>query len=85
MSSNMKLSTKLMVTFLAVGLLPFAAISIVSLVKSSSALSGQAYNQLESVRDIKKDQIERFFGERQGDMGVLAHPHLSQGHLAKFP
>ena len=28
-------------------------------------------NQLISVRDIKKAQIENFFHERQGDMGVL--------------
>ncbi|MGR3317880.1 MAG: methyl-accepting chemotaxis protein [Candidatus Anammoxibacter sp.] len=71
MFNNMKLSTKLMVFFLIVGVIPFATIGTISLIKSSGALSRQAFNQLEGVREIKKSQIERFFGERKGDMSVL--------------
>ncbi len=71
MFSKLRLNTKLLIAFLAVGIIPFAVVSVVSLLKSSSALSDQAFNQLGSVRDIKKAQIERFFEERQGDMGVL--------------
>jgi methyl-accepting chemotaxis protein len=67
----MKLRTKLLVAFLCVGVIPFAVIGIISLVKSSSALSDQAYGQLEGMRGVKKAQIETFFAERQGDMGVL--------------
>ncbi len=67
----MKLGTKLLVTFLAIGVIPFASIGIYSLLSSSRALSDQAYRQLESVREIKKEQIEKFFSERRGDMGVL--------------
>jgi methyl-accepting chemotaxis protein len=43
----------------------------VSYVKSSGALSRQAFGQLEGVRGIKKNQIQNFFKERRGDMGVL--------------
>jgi len=71
MFKDMKLGTKLLVAFLCVGVLPFAVIGIISLTKSSDALSTQAYGQLEGVRGIKKAQIENFFNERQGDMGVL--------------
>ncbi len=67
----MKLSTKLLVTFLAIGIIPFAAIGIYSLVSSSRSLSDQAYRQLESMREIKREQIKRFFSERRGDIGVL--------------
>jgi len=67
----MKLQTKLLLAFLAVGVIPFAITSIVSLSKSSKALSGQVYSRLETVRDIKKDAIEIFFSERKGDMQVL--------------
>ena len=42
-----------------------------SLYKSGNALSDQAFGELRAVRGIKKAQIERFFEERQGDMGVL--------------
>ncbi len=67
----MKLSIKFVLAFLMVGLIPLVGVGVVSLWKSSNALSRQAYNQLISVREIKKSQIERFFAERRGDMGVL--------------
>lgn len=72
MIKNMKLSTKLLMFFLIVGVIPFATIGVISLIKSSNALSEQAFNQLKGVREIKKSQIERFFAEREGDAGVLA-------------
>ena len=71
MFKNMKLGTKLLISFLLVGVIPFAVISIISLFKSTDALSASAYNQLIGLREIKKTQIENFFAERQGDMGVL--------------
>ncbi len=71
MFSHMKLGTRLIIFFLAVGLLPFAAIGVTAYLKSSSALSEQSFSQLEGVREIKKSQIERFFFERKGDLGVL--------------
>ncbi|MCF8083235.1 MAG: hypothetical protein K9M96_09080 [Deltaproteobacteria bacterium] len=71
MFKNMKLGTKLLVAFLAVGVIPFAVISIISLMESSDALSDAAYGNLSAVRGIKKNQIENFFKERKGDTGVL--------------
>jgi len=71
MFKNMKLGTKLLVVFLAVGVIPFAVMGIISLVESSGALSVSAFGELDSVRGIKKNQIQNFFKERQGDMGVL--------------
>ncbi len=68
---TMKLSTKLLLAFLAVGVIPAAVIGLLSLSKSSAALQQQAYNQLIGMRDVKKAQIEQFFAERHGDMGVL--------------
>ncbi|MDH3999151.1 MAG: cache and HAMP domain-containing protein, partial [Desulfuromonadales bacterium] len=71
MFKDMRLGTKLMLCFLVMGVLPFAVVGIISLTKASNSLSQQAFNQLESVREIKKAQIERYFAERKGDMGVL--------------
>jgi len=71
MFKDMKLGTKLLVAFLCVGVIPFAVIGILSMTKSSTALSDLAYGQLEGMRGVKKAQIENFFAERQGDMGVL--------------
>ncbi len=67
----MKLSTKLIVVLLLVGILPFATMGTVSLIKSQAGLKSLAFNQLNSVQSIKKAQIETFFGEREGDIGVL--------------
>ncbi|MBN1435491.1 MAG: hypothetical protein JW936_00320 [Sedimentisphaerales bacterium] len=61
MFKNMKLSTKLLVSFLVVGVLPAAVIGLLSLQKASNALEDQAFNQLVSIRDIKKTQIEGYF------------------------
>lgn len=71
MYKRMAFGTKLLVAFLAVGIVPFAVIGTVALLKSSNALSDQGYGQLKAVRGIKKAQIERFFEERRGDMGGL--------------
>jgi len=68
---RMALGKKLLVLFLAVGVIPFATMAIISLWKSKAALSDQAFNQLTMAREIKKSQIESYFEERKGDMGVL--------------
>jgi len=68
---NISLKAKLLIFFLAVGVLPFAVGGGMSLYKSSNALSDLAYGQLEGMRGVKKAQIENFFAERQGDVGVL--------------
>ncbi len=67
----MKLGTKLITAFLCVGVIPFAVIGITSMIKASNALSTQAFGQLEGMRGVKKAQIENFFAERKGDIGVL--------------
>jgi methyl-accepting chemotaxis protein len=67
----MRLSTKLLAAFLAVGVIPFAVVSLISLVESSDALSESAYQQLVAVRDIKMAQIDKYFSERKGDINVL--------------
>ncbi|MDP6343170.1 MAG: cache domain-containing protein, partial [Alphaproteobacteria bacterium] len=69
--ANLKIGPKLIAAFLVIGIVPFAIIGVVALMQSNDALHRQAFNQLESVRGIKKAQIEQFFGERRGDMGVL--------------
>ena len=71
MFKNLKLGTKLIAAFLIVGMIPFTVIGLTALNKSSNALEHSAFNELQAVRDIKKRQIENFFDERKGDMGVL--------------
>lgn len=71
MFRKMKLGTKLMTAFLVVGLIPFAIVAIISLTKSNSALSKQVFGQLESMREVKQNQIKDMYAGMQGDMRVL--------------
>lgn len=67
----MKIRTKLLLAFLGISILPFAIIGMIALLTSRSALSTLAFGQLESLREVKKTQIETFFEERQKNMSVL--------------
>ncbi len=62
---------KLTTAFLLIGLLPLCISGFLTSRKTGDALEQAGFNQLVGMRDIKKKQIERFFEERQGDMGVL--------------
>ncbi|MCH8967116.1 MAG: methyl-accepting chemotaxis protein, partial [Planctomycetes bacterium] len=78
----MTLGKKLVTSFLACGLLPLGVMAFVSYrtagtgmgnieQKGAADLEKKAYNQLIALRDVKKGQIETYFQERKGDMGVL--------------
>ncbi len=69
--SDIRMKKKLIILFLATGLIPLAIVGWFSSIQSGDALMQNAFNQLMAVREIKKVQIEKFFGERKGDMGVL--------------
>ncbi|MCP4405620.1 MAG: methyl-accepting chemotaxis protein [bacterium] len=68
---NIKMKPKLISLFLIVGIVPLAFIGWWSSELATEALMEKSFGQLESVREIKRGQIEKFFAERQGDMGVL--------------
>ena len=57
---SMKLGIKFALLFMLVGLLPLIIFGFVSKQKATDALSNAAYQQLNSVREIKKDRIEQF-------------------------
>ncbi len=70
----MKLSVKLITLFLLIGVIPALIIGIIALTTASKDMKDQkkvTFGTLNAVREIKKGQIEQYFAERQGDMGVL--------------
>ncbi len=69
--NKLNLKAKLLIAFLAVGIVPFSIMGGLSLKKSSSALSQAAFDKLEAVQTIKKNQIERYFAERIKDITIL--------------
>ena len=71
MFKKFKLGTKLLISFLAVGIIPLSVIGVITLTKSSSAISDQVFRQLESMREVKQTQIDTLFAGIQGNMSVL--------------
>lgn len=67
----MKLHSKIFGVSLIIGVVPLILIGIIAVWQSDMALSHQTFNQLESLREIKRAQIEGFFLERKQDVNNL--------------
>ena len=63
MNIKMTLKTKLIISMLAVGIIPLLVAGLLLLNTSSNALQQQAFNQMESLRTVKKTQVEDYFGQ----------------------
>ncbi|MDA3948446.1 MAG: methyl-accepting chemotaxis protein [Spirochaeta sp.] len=68
---NIRMRPKLILVLLLVGLVPLALIGTYSGNLAGNALEESSFDQLSAVRDIKLGQVESYFDERQGDLGVL--------------
>jgi signal transduction histidine kinase len=65
--------------FLVSGLIPLMILSLASYRTAHEELKRQAFRQLEAVRDIKRQQVLRYFQERFADLRVFsATPSLQQ-------
>jgi len=67
----MKLSQKLIVAFLLVGLIPLMVSSITSLSRSSVELERQVFDKLEAVRTLKTDVIESYLDSSENNLNML--------------
>jgi len=67
----MKIRTKLIGMFFITGILPLMIIGWWSFYQAKNSLMAKSYEQLESVREIKKTQILGSFKELEEDMGSL--------------
>ncbi len=71
MFKNMRLSIKLLIAFLGVGIVPFAVMGTVSMIKGDQGLEKVAFEELKADQVNKKVLIEQYFRERKANMGVL--------------
>ncbi len=67
----MKIHTRLLATTLIISIVPLTLIGSLGLWRSYQALTEHTFSHLQSVRESKKHQIERFFEDRREDMLVL--------------
>ena len=69
---NIKISTKLIIVFLAIGIAAIAALGAISFTQSKDALEEKSIDELTAIREIKKNQINSFFKERIADLRVYS-------------
>ncbi len=69
---KMGMGAKVIILFLIAGLVPLAVMGVISNNSSSDALEKQAFNQLVSVREIKKKQIEDYFSTIRKQVRTLS-------------
>ena len=62
---------KFIASFLAIGLIPFLIITVITLNVASSALEKGAFDKLEAVREIKKNQVLDYFESIKNQLYVL--------------
>ena len=77
---DISLKTKLIVSFLIVGIIPLLVGEFLCLKNADKALEEQAMNQLESIRQIKKDDLESFFYGRKMDIEMLTRSIATTKH-----
>ncbi|MCK5204360.1 MAG: PAS domain S-box protein, partial [Desulfobacterales bacterium] len=68
----MRLGVKLLIAFLAVGLVPLMIIGILSLYEANRTLSQQSLNQLVSLREVKKFAVKRYFNNIKTQLLVFS-------------
>ena len=81
---QMTLSKKLTLSMLMISILPLAITSFILLSKASDSLKQQAFNQLESVREIKKGQVEDYFSVIEKQIITLAETPFTINAMSDF-
>ena len=68
----MSLKFRMVALFLLVGIVPLAAIAVISYMQASQNIEEEVYSAIDMFADISEQQFEDFFAEREGDGQVLA-------------
>ena len=72
MIRKIPIKTLLITGFLISGIIPTLVVSFVSYSTTRNEMKSQVFRQLESVRNIKKEQISNFFNERIANISAFA-------------
>ncbi len=81
---DIQISNKLIIVFLAIGLIAVIALGLISFNQSKESLIASSTSQLIAVRDIKKNQVNDFFEERLADIRVYSFNTAIQMAAERF-
>lgn len=79
-----KINHKLVFSFLSLSLLPLIIFAYFSIGMAKEALQEQAFNQLESVRTIKKAELENYLTSLKSSLKILSNDSNATAALEKF-
>ncbi len=68
----MSLRVKLIAFFLLVGIIPLAAVAVISYTMASQNIEDEVYSSMEMFAGLADEQMQQYFTEREGDARVLA-------------
>ena len=68
---HLKLAQKLLACFLILGVFPAVIVGLLSSRQAGEGLETLAFQQLESIREVKKAQLESYFSDRKADMDSI--------------
>ncbi|WP_051556497.1 methyl-accepting chemotaxis protein [Alkalihalobacterium bogoriense] len=75
---------KMLISFLLISLLPMLVLMGISTYESRNSLDDAVVNKLVAIRDIKKEIIESYFAEREGDIVVLSQTSEVKEGIQEF-
>lgn len=79
-----KINHKLIVSYLALSLIPLIVFAMFSINMAKDTIQNQAFNQLESIRAIKKSQLENYLTSLKSSLLVLNNDPNTVTALAGF-
>ncbi|MBI3479323.1 MAG: PAS domain S-box protein [Nitrosomonadales bacterium] len=81
----MKISTRLLLLFMLLAVLPLALFSYFNLQQDEASLRAEALGRMSRLADKKVIQIRSYLGERVQDVGFLARGPLAMGAINVLP
>ncbi len=75
--AKLRLRNKLLIAMLVAGLLPLGVTTYLVTQQSAKALEAAAFNQLASLREVKKSQVERYFAQLHQQVRELAESTMT--------
>ena len=81
---NLRLRQKLMVTYLLVGLLPFAAVAGFSYYVASSSLQKQAFSGLTAIGQAKQTQVVEHLRDQLFSVNIFAHEPMVKDSIGQY-
>ncbi|MBU0753530.1 MAG: methyl-accepting chemotaxis protein, partial [Planctomycetes bacterium] len=80
----MKIGPRLVVILLLIGLIPAVLIGVIALNRSINTLEQEAFHRLQTVRDLKKSQIEHYFQNIQNQVITLSQDVMIKDAIREF-